>query len=210
MARLAKFGHDQIVGVTTRLAAKFGPEQATIARIADALQAPTGSIYHRFASRNMLLGEVWLRSAESFQAGFAAAMSGHVAWDAGLAAALFVPMRVRAEPEQARILLLHRRSDFLGDGWPAEMTDRAAALKQQGDAALRKFSKALLGRADADALRSVSYALVDAPLAAVLPHIRANQSPPATVDALIRVTYCAVLALEGATPSARITGRTRS
>ncbi|MDZ4813372.1 MAG: TetR/AcrR family transcriptional regulator [Pseudomonadota bacterium] len=208
MARLAKFGHDQIVGVTTRIAAKLGPEQATIARIADALQAPTGSIYHRFASRNMLLGEVWLRSAESFQAGFAAAISGHDALAAGLAGALFVSARVRAEPEQARILLLHRRSDFLGAGWPVEMADRAAALKKHGDAALRRISKALLGRTDADALRTVTYALVDAPLAAVLPHIRANQPPPASVDALIRATYSAVITQALATPSISTTRRT--
>jgi len=61
MARLAKFSLEQIVETTTRLAARDGPAQATMARIASDLQAPTGSIYHRFGSRDVLLGEVWLR-----------------------------------------------------------------------------------------------------------------------------------------------------
>jgi AcrR family transcriptional regulator len=203
MPRLAKFTHDQIVDATARLAARAGPAQATMARIAGALRAPTGSIYHRFASRDVLLGEVWLRAAQAFQDGFIGLLAGPCSWDAGLAAALFVPARVRQEPAEARILLLHRREDFLAAGWPPQMSVRAADLKRQADTALRKFSRSLLGRADAEALRSVTYALVQAPMAAVLPHLRANESPPASVEPLIRATYVAVMALAGASITAK-------
>ncbi len=193
MARLAKFSLEQIVDTTTRLAAEVGPVQTTIARIAGELGAPTGSIYHRFASRDVLLGEVWLRAAEAFQGRFAQMLAGEDAWDSGLAAALFVPARVREEPAEARILLLHRRDDFLSGGWPAEMAARAAALKKQFNEAARHFARRVLGRADAEALRTVTFALVDAPLAAVMPHLRARAAPPPVVDSLIRATYAAVM-----------------
>jgi len=58
MSRPAKFSHSDIVDATARLAARDGPARATMASIAAELRAPTGSLYHRFASRDILLGEV--------------------------------------------------------------------------------------------------------------------------------------------------------
>jgi AcrR family transcriptional regulator len=198
MARLAKFDHAQILDATARLASRSGPAQVTMARIAEAIGAPTGSIYHRFASRDVLLAEVWLRTAQAFQDEFGERLAGDAAWQAGLDAALFVPARVRRKPDEARLLLLHRRSDFLASGWPAEMVERAAQLERQADGALRSFCKRLLQRSDADTRRMVRFALVDAPMAAVLPHLRAQESPPPLVDLLIRTTYEAVLQRAGA------------
>lgn len=209
MARLAKFDHDQILDATARLAAHSGPAQVTMARIAEAIGAPTGSIYHRFASRDVLLAEVWLRTAQAFQDEFGARLAGANAWQAGLDAALFVPARVRRKPEEARLLLLHRRSDFLSSGWPPELAERAAQLERQVDAALRGFSKRLLQRSDAEARRTVRFALVDAPMAAVLPHLRAQEPPPPLVDALIRSTYEAVMQRAGAKAPAHPMPRTK-
>lgn len=198
MARVAKFAPEQIVEVTARLAADDGPGRATIARIAESLGAPTGSIYHRFASRDVLLGEVWIRAAESFQERVGDRLAGEDAWEAGLAAALFVPARVREAPGEARILLLHRREDFLSSVWPRDLAARAAALKRRMDAGLRDFARRALGRTDADALRLARYVVADAPLAAVMPHLRAHEAPPPIVDALVRATYVAVMSDAGA------------
>jgi AcrR family transcriptional regulator len=200
MPRLAKFSPEQIVATTAQLAARDGPAQATIARIAGALRAPTGSIYHRFASRDVLLGEVWLRAATAFQLGFGAALGDGEPWAAGLAAALYVPARVRQAPDEARVLLLYRREDFLTQGWPAAMARRAAELERGADDGLRRFAQRLLARRDAGTLRAIRYALVDAPLAAVQSHLRAGEPPPPSVDALIRVTYEAVMRHAGAKP----------
>jgi AcrR family transcriptional regulator len=198
MPRPARFDDEQIVAATARVAALHGPAGATVARIATALRAPTGSIYHRFASRDVLLGEVWLRAAESFQAGFAAHLAGPDARAAGLAAVRYVPRQVREQPQQARILLLHRREDFLHRGWPAAMKARAKALSQQMDEGLRSFCERVFGRADAESLRIATYALADAPLAAVRRHVEAKEPPPPLVDALIEATYVASIALGGA------------
>jgi AcrR family transcriptional regulator len=204
MARLAKFSADRIIDATAGIAADRGPATATMARIAAALGAPTGSIYHRFASRDVLLGEVWLRAAAAFQDAFSALLEGPDPWDAGLAAALSVPARVREHPDEARILMLHRREDFLAADWPAELAERAVGLQKQTDSALRTFARRLAGRADAATLRALRYALVDAPLAAVLPHLRAGEPPPASIDSLIAATYLAVVPLAGTPHKRRI------
>ena len=200
MPRPARFDDEQIVAATAKVAAAHGPAGATVARIAGALRAPTGSIYHRFASRDVLLGEVWLRAAESFQAGFAAHLAGPDAKAAGLAAACYVPRQVREAPQQARILLLHRREDFLHRGWPAPMKARAKALSAQMDEGLRSFCMRLFGRADAASLRIAGYALAEAPLAAVRRHVEAKEAPPPVVDELIAATYLACIAMAGAKP----------
>lgn len=209
MARSAKFSHEQIVEATARIAAESGPAQATMARIATALSAPTGSIYHRFASRDVLLGEVWLRAAHAFQEEFIAVLESGEPWDSGLSAALYVPRRARAQHAEARILMLHRREDFLVGGWPAEMAERATQLRWRVDSAVRSFSKRLFGRADADTLRCLRFALADAPLAAILPYLRAGKGPPPSVDPLIEATYGAVIALAGGSPAAKSSSRKR-
>jgi len=195
MSRHAKFDEEQILASTTRLVAADGPSAATMAAIAGALRAPTGSIYHRFPSRDVLLGEVWLRAANSFQDGYFDILGRPVARDAGLAAALYLPQRVRENLAEARILLLYRREDFLVPNWPEEMRARAVGLQRQVDGGLRGFSRRLFGRADHKTLRLVTYAVLDAPLAAVRRHVAANEIPPDHVDALIRTTYFATLAL---------------
>lgn len=197
MSRPAKFSHADIVEATARLAARDGPSRATMTSIAAELKAPTGSIYHRFASRDILLGEVWLRAAQAFQDGHVALLGGALPRAAGLAAALYVADRVRRAPAEGRILLLHRREDFLIGDWPVEMGARAAELRRSGEVALQQFALDLCGRADDSTLDGLRYAVVGAPLAAVLPHLRANVAPPASVDALISATYGAVLGLLG-------------
>lgn len=198
MPRPARFSDEQIVAATARVAAARGPAGATVARIASALRAPTGSIYHRFASRDVLLGEVWLRAAESFQNGFGERLAGPDAHAAGLAAVRWVPQRVRDAPQDARILMLHRREDFLERGWPTAMKARARALTEQMEAGLQRFCERLFGRADAASLRIAAYALAEAPLAAVRRHVQAKEPPPPVVDALIEATYLSAIALAGA------------
>ncbi|WCD85969.1 hypothetical protein KPP03845_102310 [Streptomyces xanthophaeus] len=57
---------------TVRLAAGGGPDAVTMSAVAQAVGAPSGSVYHRFAGRPALLAEVWLRTVEAFQEGYLA------------------------------------------------------------------------------------------------------------------------------------------
>jgi AcrR family transcriptional regulator len=193
MPRAPEFDRAQILDAAERLIARHGPAGATIGAIARAVGAPTGSIYHRFDSRDVLLAEVWLGAATAFQTAFFERLAGPAPWKAGLAAALYMAQRVRERPREARLLLLHRREDFVDRGWPANMRRRAEQLGRQVETELRGFSSRLCGRQDARTVRSVAYAVVEAPVAAVRHHVAAEESPPPYVDGLIRVTYEAVV-----------------
>ena len=195
MPRIPEYDADQILTATGRLIAARGPGAATISAIARAVGAPTGSIYHRFPSRDVLLAQVWLRAATAFQAEFFRRLAGSPPRQAGLGAALYMAQRVREDPREARLLLLHRREDFVDRGWPAELSRHARALGRQIDAELRDFSRRLTGHGDARAVRIVAFAVVEAPFAALRRHVAANEPPPSAVDDLIRVTYDAVLEL---------------
>lgn len=197
MARPAQYSSNQIIASATKVAAKHGPAGATIARIAQAVGAPTGSIYHRFASRDVLLGEVWLRTVAGFQSGIANQLAAPDAKRAGLAAVRSVPQWVRNNPQDARILLLYRSEDFLEHGWPRSMSARAKKLRVQMAETLRDFCQRLLGRADATSMRIVAFALAEAPLAALRRHVKGGDPPPPIVDDLIDATYRAALSLAG-------------
>ena len=70
MGRPPKFDSQQILDATALLIAEGGPEQATVASIAKRLGAPSGSIYHRFESRDLLLARLWIRTVHRAQQGF--------------------------------------------------------------------------------------------------------------------------------------------
>jgi AcrR family transcriptional regulator len=70
VARPARFSSDDIFDAASRLVRIGGPSSATVVGIAQELGAPTGSIHHRFDSRDLLLARVWIRTARQAQAGF--------------------------------------------------------------------------------------------------------------------------------------------
>ena len=193
MARPARYSAQGILDAAAELAATHGPAGATIGAIADSLGAPTGSIYHRFRSKDALLAELWLQTVESFQAGFQAELAGPDALEAGLEAALYTPRWVRAHPVPARVLLLHSREDFLPGGWPVEVVERATALTTRGEAAMRSFTRRALGSTSTAARRRARYAVVELSFAAVIPHVRADEPPPPIVDELVADAYRAVM-----------------
>jgi hypothetical protein len=156
------------------------------------LKAPSGSIYHRFVSRDVLLGRLWLSKAAFFQNRFAAALADPDPAKAALAAALSMPGAVRDDFAGARIMLLHRRDDFLDGDWPPEMAAEAIRLKDQVDHAIGDIARRLFGRADPEALQLIIFAIIDVPLAAVRRHVANNEMPPPSIDDLI-VRTCAAL-----------------
>jgi AcrR family transcriptional regulator len=193
--RASKFDEEGIIAVAGRLMAAHGPSGATIGAIARSVGAPTGSIYHRFASRDILLATVWLRAAAAFQDAVFERLAGAAPREAGLEAALYMAERVREHPQEARLLFLHRREDFVDRGWPATFRRRAARLAEQIETELRAFSRRLCDREDARTVRMVAYAVIEAPFAAIRRHVAAKESPPPYVDLLIRATYEGIMGL---------------
>src|SRR5215813_9967527 len=109
----AKFSHEDFLAAALAIITEQGLPAVTVASISARLKSPTGSFYHRFASRDVLLGELWLRAVLDFQSGMAAA---HERSDA-LAAALHTPAWARKNLDQARLLLLYDRRDFVAGEW---------------------------------------------------------------------------------------------
>ena len=138
----AKFEQADFLAAALAIAAAEGPAAVTIASISARLKAPTGSFYHRFASRNVLLGELWLRAVLDFQEGIGAALD---AGD-GLRAALHTPGWVRAHPDQARLLLLYDRRDFVQGEWPEELRERVVEMTKRMEAGSLRRARDLRGR----------------------------------------------------------------
>jgi AcrR family transcriptional regulator len=79
----AKFSEADFLDAALGVIVERGVSAVTVASISERVGSPTGSFYHRFASRDVLLGSLWLRTVLEFQQGIAAA---HAAGD-GLRAA---------------------------------------------------------------------------------------------------------------------------
>ena len=194
MARPARFSDSDLLDAAAEVAAANGPAATTISAIAEAAGAPTGSLYHRFPSRDVLLGTLWLDLIGQFQARWIAALDA----DDIEAAALHTPNWVRAHPREARLLLLYRREDFLAGAWPSALADRAEHVNDRAAAALRAFAARSLGDEKPATLRRARFALVEIPYAAVRACVAAGQRPPPDLDALVLTASRAVLAAQGA------------
>lgn len=175
-----------------RVFAVVGAELAATGRLTmdglmKATGLSTGSIYHRFSSREGLLAETWVNAVKRFQAGFLDALRSARS-HAGEEAALATPRFCRAEPEAAVVLACCRRSEFLGPETPQSLRDQIRELNDEASAELRRFSK----RIDRPLL-ACRLALVAYPLAAV--RLFLPQSPvPKSIDAQLLKAYRATLA----------------
>jgi AcrR family transcriptional regulator len=196
MPRPAKYDESRILSAAASLIAAQGPGAATITAIAGAIGAPNGSIYHRFRSRDELLGRLWLAKAEFFQNRWAASLRESDPRRAGLEAALSLPRAVREDFEGARVMLLHRREDFLSQGWPPAMKKEAERLGTQVKDEIANITRRLFGRNTSSARHTAAFAILDLPFAAVRRFVGVGEPPPYLVDDLISKAYSAVI--EGA------------
>jgi putative transcriptional regulator len=112
MARPAKFSLDDLLDAASCVLLEEGRD-ITMAQIAHAAGAPTGSVYHRFASREELLIRLWLRSIKRFQVGFTRAGEQGEARSAVIEMALCVPQFCRKHPADAKATTLFRQEDLL-------------------------------------------------------------------------------------------------
>jgi len=186
----AKFSHDDFLNAALAVIAQRGVTGVTVASVSERLGAPTGSFYHRFASRDVLLGTLWLQAVLEFQTGVRAALD---AGD-GLAAALHTPAWVRKNPERARLLLLHDRKDFLHGDWPQELRERVAAMNKSLENGARRWAQAIFGREGREEVRLAQFLISELPVTVVRQHLMRDERPPPLVDDIIRTTYRAVVA----------------
>lgn len=188
MAR-PKFVADDFLDAAVAIAAEHGLSAATVAGVSARLKAPIGSFYYRFASRDILLGELWLRTVLEFRQGISAALDT----EDGLRAALHTPAWTRTNLDKACLLLLYHRDDFVQGEWPKALRDKVAAQSRQTRSGTRRFARIVFGREGPREVRRAQFLLAELPLALVGQHLRRREPPPPIVDELIRVTYRAVV-----------------
>jgi AcrR family transcriptional regulator len=192
-----KFDDADFLDAALAITSERGPAAVTVGSIAARLKAPVGSFYYRFASRDLLLGELWLRTVLDFQQGISAALDA----GNGLRAALHTPRWVRGHLDQARLLLLYHRDDFVQGGWPSSLRDGVAAQTERMETGFARFARLVFGRAGPGELRRAQFLLAEMPVGAVRQHLHRREPPPPIVDELIRITYRAVVADYRARPS---------
>jgi AcrR family transcriptional regulator len=194
MGRRALFDRSHMTGAALRLVAERGPQAVTVAALAKEVGAPTGSIYHRYRSREQLLADLWMDVVEGFQQGFVDKLAQAHDIEGAVISACYMVDWVREHALESRLLLLHRRQDFVDNNrWPPEFAERAAALEPQLGGALRAFGERAFGRTDAETMTRLRYALLDAPFGAVRPYVQARKRLPAIVEELVATTARAVL-----------------
>jgi AcrR family transcriptional regulator len=183
------YDNSDFLDAALALAAEHGPSAVTVAAISARLKAPTGSFYHRFASRDALLAELWFNTLLAFQEGIRAALE---AGD-GLRAALHTPAWVREHLDEGRLLLLYHRDDFVVGDWPETLKNSLAEQGRRGEARLKNFARATFGRAGPGEIRRAQFVLSEVPVAAVRQYLLRREPPPPIVDELIRTTYRAIV-----------------
>lgn len=192
--RPAKFDRDALLDAALGIVAEGGPGALTLAALARAAGAPTGSIYHRFPSLDALTSELWMRTVARFQDGFVAAVAAHDdTLEALVAAALHTPRWSRRHRAEARLLLLHRHRDLVHRA-PPELARQLEAQRATAMRVFRGLVRRHFGRATPRHMAEAWFAVVDVPYGAVRRALVAGKQPPALVDELVERTCRALLA----------------
>jgi AcrR family transcriptional regulator len=199
----AKFSEEDFLKAGLAVVAERGVSGLTVASVSERLGSPTGSFYHRFASRDVLLGSLWLRAVLEFQTGIGVALD---AGD-GLRAALHTPAWARRHPDDARLLLLYDRKDFLQGEWPQELRQRVTEMTQRMEAGSRRWARVIFGKEGRDEVRLAQFLISELPVALVRQHLLRGEKPPPLVDRIVRATWRAVLADYRSGKSARVLTR---
>ena len=192
MGRAPKFSDDAILDATCGLVAERGAGAATVTAVAARLGAPSGSIYHRFAARDLLVARLWIRTVHRFHPGFIDALTRDDVDEAARQAMRHTVRWAREHPVDARVLLLHRREDLVAR-WPDELGDELADLNGPVVRAVRAYVARRYAAVRTDRIAGVRFALLELPYAAVRAHLIRGSLPGLDEEEFVVVAGMAVL-----------------
>jgi AcrR family transcriptional regulator len=160
MAAVTKFTEDAILDAAEHVIATSGLEGASMAAIARACRASNGSIYHRFASRQHLIGALWVRIATSYRTTLMATLD-RTAVDLAETVVNHTFAWVADNPTRADLLMRFRTEDFAPNDWPDEIVKQIEVTNANLAADIFKLAERLnLNPLD------VTLAVIDIPAAA--------------------------------------------
>ncbi|ROR72514.1 TetR family transcriptional regulator [Bogoriella caseilytica] len=166
MGRTAKYTDQDILDAALGLTAEGGVQAATVVAIAKRIGAPSGSIYHRFASRDLILATLWIRTVRRFQGGFLEALALEEPVDAARRAVSHTLQWSASHHSEAQVLTMYRREDLL-ELWPEELGPELASLNDEVRRAMVRFTAAQFAVVNAETLGRARFALIEIPTVAV-------------------------------------------
>lgn len=169
MARPVRFSKDDILDGAAQALMRVGPN-LSIATIAQQIDGPSGSIYHRFRSRDELLIQLWLRSIRRFQVGFIAACTTADPHVAITKAASHVISYCRKHPQDALAMTLYRQTKLINSTPDALKHD----VEHINDELTVAFADLCRRRYNANTPRHreiLTLAIIQTPYGMVRPHV---------------------------------------
>jgi len=176
--RKSLYSPEAMLDVARDLLLDEGAHGATIDAISTVSGAPTGSIYHRFGSRDELVTRLWMRAVRRSQAAFLDAVDVQDPAVAAVGGGLSIFDFCRAQPRDARLLVSFRYEDLVRAAPQGPLADELHELNRPVEAAVARLARALHGRATPAAVGRVLLVVFDLPYGAVRRHLIAGVDPP--------------------------------
>ena len=203
MGRPPKFSEDALLDAALVVVARDG-KASTTADIAAAVGGGVGSLYYRFANREVLLLALWVRSIRRFQVDFlAAAGSSRDPGEALTAAAVAILRYCRGHPGEARALTLFRHEDVMarleaGDGelaaCPDDLREAVRGLNDDVFAVMGELTRRRFG--SLEPLELVRIAVQQTTYGLVRPFLGSGSGPiPTWLDDMVAAMVPAALAV---------------
>jgi AcrR family transcriptional regulator len=189
---------DEILDGALFVLSHAGVGAVTMRAVRDELGISNGSLFHAFATREELLGALWMRSAARFEAEFIGVLESGPPRSAVPAAAVCVLSFARTHRAEAALLARDGRSEM------APRTRGGGTSSRRLERALRDAAAALAPRRQEAARRAILFATIHAPYGVVKSALAAGRVPDDTDEELVRVAASAVIRVFGR-PKARRT-----
>lgn len=182
----------EILDAGAALISSGGPSALSIAAVAQRLGAPSGSIYHRFASRDELGASLWLRAVDRFQTAWLGSVEHEDPGEAVRHGARCVLTWSRENLDDARLLLLFRSRDLIHGDWPSAFERDNRRLRAQLDRRLRDLDNRF-GAVTLTDRRRVRFAAMDIPYGAVRGPLGRGRAPEPELDPMVDDAVIAVI-----------------
>jgi AcrR family transcriptional regulator len=184
MGRRSRFNQTDIFAAAGAEVVDTG--RFTLQNLSEVTGISTGSIYHRYDSRQALLAEAWLDALVAFQTMLLSEMRRDIGTAADRAA-LVTPRFARANFDQAVILACARKEEFVGPETPTQITEAIAAANGEVDAEFHRFARAINRPLLACRLAIAAY-----PLAAVRLYLPKRRVPESLDVEILRAVHAAL------------------
>jgi AcrR family transcriptional regulator len=198
MGRPQLHSNEAILDAARDLVLEGGARSATVNAIATTSGTPKGSIYHRFASLNDLLAEMWTRAVHRSQGRFIEALREPEPMAAAIAAALSIHDFASAEPADARLLASLRREDLIESVEAPRARRRLAEANRPLEEAIAALARRLFGRASRSSIERTVCAVIDIPIGATRRHLIAGSPLPPSLREQLEAAVRAALRAAGA------------